>query len=226
MDRPLSNEAEQPSHLQFTQLMDRATSGDIDAQMDICHQYERQVRIVARVLLGTALRPHLDSMDLMQSVHKSLLMGLRNKRFDISSPEKLVALACTIVRRKVARKWRRHRRQVMFDSHSTTHDTLEATLHTLAPGGTTPMEKAALVESIQSLCEGLSDVERVMVQRRMEGFTTGEVATELNIHPVAIRVRWLRSEATPASCRRRFGLVVASRSWIRQDSEKYFRRGP
>ncbi len=68
--------------------MARATSGDIEAQSDICQQYERQVRIVARVLLGNALRPHLDSMDLMQSVHKSLLMGLRDNRFDISTPEK------------------------------------------------------------------------------------------------------------------------------------------
>ncbi len=103
-----------------------------------------------------------------------------------------MALACTIVRRKVARKWRTHRRQVTLDSHTTTHDTLEATLHTLTPGGATPMEKAALSESIQSLCEGLSEAERTMVQRRLEGFTTGEVAAELNIHPVAIRVRWLR----------------------------------
>lgn len=192
MNRPSSIEAVDSGDEQFAHLMAKATSGDIQAQTDICNQYERQVRIVARVLLGTALRPHLDSMDLMQSVHKSLLMGLRDKRFDISSPEKLIALACTIVRRKVARKWRTHRRQVMLDSHATTHDTLEATLHTLTPGGTTPMEKTALVESIQSLCEGLSEAERVMVQRRMEGFTTGEVAAELNIHPVAIRVRWLR----------------------------------
>ncbi|MCC6511984.1 MAG: sigma-70 family RNA polymerase sigma factor, partial [Pirellulaceae bacterium] len=190
MDRPSINETLDRDDEQFVHLMARATSGDIDAQTDICSQYERQVRIVARVLLGAALRPHLDSMDLMQSVHKSLLMGLRDKRFDVSSPEKLVSLACTIVRRKVARKWRINRRQIMLDTHATTHDTLEATLHTLTPGGTTPMEKAALTESIQSLCEGLSDVERVMVQRRMEGFTTGEVAAELKIHPVAIRVRW------------------------------------
>ncbi len=75
MNRPSTSESVDPGDEQFAHLMARATSGDIQAQDDICHQYERQVRIVARVLLGTALRPHLDSMDLMQSVHKSLLMG-------------------------------------------------------------------------------------------------------------------------------------------------------
>ena len=31
-----------------------------------------------------------------------------------------------------------------------------------------------------------------MLERRLDGFTTGEVAAELGIHPVAIRVRWSR----------------------------------
>src|SRR5439155_1823730 len=69
------------------------------------------VRIVARVLIGPALRPYLDSMDLVQSVHKSLMVGLRLDEFDLSAPENLLALATTMVRRKVARQWRRHRRQ-------------------------------------------------------------------------------------------------------------------
>ena len=92
--------------------MERAANGDSDAQRQICLQYERQVIIVARVLLGPLLRPHLDTVDVMQSVHRSMLVGLRDQKFDVSSPDKLIALACTIVRRKVARGWRKHRRQV------------------------------------------------------------------------------------------------------------------
>ena len=63
-------------------------------------------RIVAHFLLSRDLRPYLDSLDLVQSVHKSLLLGLRSDKFDISNPEKLVALALTMVRRKAARHWR------------------------------------------------------------------------------------------------------------------------
>ncbi len=54
MDRPLPEQTSPSSDEQFSQLMARATSGDIEAQSDICQQYERQVRIVARVLLGNA----------------------------------------------------------------------------------------------------------------------------------------------------------------------------
>ena len=31
-----------------------------------------------------------------------------------------------------------------------------------------------------------------MILRKLEGFTTGEVAAQLQLHPVAIRVRWSR----------------------------------
>src|SRR6186713_2758496 len=77
----------------------------------IVERYEPEVRMVARARLGAALRPHLDSLDLVQSVHRSLIVGLRAERFDISTPENLIALAMTIVRRKVARHWRKLKRQ-------------------------------------------------------------------------------------------------------------------
>ncbi len=90
----------------FSQLLHRARENDAEALASICQHYEPKLRIVARVLLGPALRPHLDSMDLVQSVHRTLMLGLRDDKYDVSSPEKLLALALTIVRRKVARHWR------------------------------------------------------------------------------------------------------------------------
>ena len=89
---------------EFTELLFLASQGNSEAREAICQRYERQVRIVARVLLGPQLRPHLDTTDVLQSVHRSVLVGLREQKFDISIPDKLVALACTMVRRKVAKK--------------------------------------------------------------------------------------------------------------------------
>src|SRR5437764_901881 len=97
--------------LEFEALLRRARGGDQVAQELLVRQYEAKVRIVARVLLGPALRPYLDSIDLVQSVHRSLIRGLRDDKFDASSPERLLALAVTMVRRKAARQWRRMRRQ-------------------------------------------------------------------------------------------------------------------
>src|SRR3989442_15562916 len=103
----------------FAALLIAGRRGDQTAALRLCQQYESKVRIVARVLLGPALRPYLDSIDLIQSVHRSLLLGLRQDKFDISSPDKLIALATTLVRRKVARQWRHLRRQQRMVSGTT-----------------------------------------------------------------------------------------------------------
>src|SRR5438876_1134986 len=101
--------AESPD--EFRTLLQRAKEGEPEALAQLTQRYEPQVRIVARVLLGPALRPFLDSIDLVQSVHRAFLLGLRQDQFSLSNPEKLVKLALTLVRRKVAHHWRRVRRQ-------------------------------------------------------------------------------------------------------------------
>ena len=148
--------------------------------------------IVARVLLGPLLRPHLDSVDIMQSVHRSLLVGLRDQKFDISSPERLVGLACTMVRRKVARNWRRHRRQIRWESPAVEQDSLIQTLHSLVQTEPGPASQAEYNDQVADLYKSLSNVERAMLEKRLEGYTTGEVAEQLNMNPIAIRVRWSR----------------------------------
>src|SRR5262245_10668681 len=104
------------SQTRFAELLSKGRGGDRAALALLAEEYEPQVRVVARAKLGTALRPYLDSMDLVQSVHRSLMLGLRDQRFEIDSPDGLVALALTIVRRKVARHWRRLRRQQRLDN--------------------------------------------------------------------------------------------------------------
>jgi RNA polymerase sigma factor (sigma-70 family) len=183
---PLSNN-------EFTELLSRAALGDAAAQETICKQYERQVRIVARVLLGPQLRNHLDSMDLLQSVHRSLLIGIKSDKFSIASSDKLVALACTIVRRKVARKWRKFRRQQRH-APTTSGDVAYLTqiLSSIANHHTDQVAIAEFNDQLENLCKNLHEIERKMLEMRLDGYTTNEVAEHLEMHPVAIRVRWTR----------------------------------
>jgi RNA polymerase sigma factor (sigma-70 family) len=186
----LAADAEHPvSPADFAALLQRAAH-DREAQEQLCQHYAPQVRIVARVLLGPALRPHFDSLDLVQSVHRSLLMGLQSDKFDISSPEKLIALATTMVRRKVARKWRRSRRQISAGSPNL--PTLADTLSSLSSTEADPAAAAEFNDQLQRLCENLSETERRMLELRLEGYTSGEVAQRLGLHAVALRVRCTR----------------------------------
>ncbi len=176
---------------EFAALLARAAEGDADALAALARQYEPKVRLVARVLLGPALRPYLDSVDLVQSVHKSLLLGLRRGRYDLSGPDKLVALALTLVRRKVARHWRHAQRQRRLDAGAAPFD-LSHALTSLSSPQPDPARAAQFNDQIRHLCAGLGDTERRLLEMRLQGYSPAEIARELGLSDVALRVRLTR----------------------------------
>jgi RNA polymerase sigma-70 factor (ECF subfamily) len=151
-------------------------------------EYEPKVRLVARVLLGPALRPYLDSVDLVQSVHRSLLLGLRQDKFSVAGPENLMALALTLVRRKVARQWRRAQRQRRPGDAGG----LAEILTSLSSPEADPARAAQFADQVRHLCDGLNEAERRLLDLRLQGHTPAEAARELGLSAVAFRVRQTR----------------------------------
>lgn len=176
---------------EFAALLERVRQGDQQAMTDLAHQYEGRVRLMARVLLGPALRPYLDSVDLVQSVHRSLLVGLRQNRLEVQSPEHLLALALTMVRRKVARVWRRGQRQQRLSSNLGTA-ALPDVLAALSSTRDDPAAAARFTDQVRQLCSGLSEADRQLLDLRVQGYSTAEIAQTLGIQPVALRVRLVR----------------------------------
>jgi RNA polymerase sigma factor (sigma-70 family) len=178
---------------EFADLMARAGRGDEDALAELSRQYEPKVRVVARVLLGPALRPYLDSVDLVQSVHKSLMLGLRRNQYDISDPDKLVALTLTMLRRKAARHWRRlQRQQRLSGAAAADSSTLADVLTSLSSSGSDPARDAEFRDQVRHVCRHLDETERRILELRSQDYTTAEVAEQVGISPVALRVRMTR----------------------------------
>jgi RNA polymerase sigma factor (sigma-70 family) len=171
----------------FAVLLAQARRGDAQALDELTRQYEPELRLVARVRLGPALRAYLDSADLVQSVHKSLLLGLRNDKFDISSPQKLVALAVVILQRKLARHWRREKRRQRPGPND-----LPQLLADLSSPQPDPARAAAYRDAVEHLCRHLDESERRMLLMRLGGHSTAEMASELGLQANALRVRLTR----------------------------------
>jgi len=176
----------------FAALLARARQHDEQAMDELCRQYEPRLRIVARVLLGPALRPLLDSMDLVQSVHRSLLTGIREEKLDISTPENLVALAVTLLRRKVARHWRRQQRQRRLNLGGSSLDLLPSLLADLAMSEPDPADIAQYHDQVEQLCRQLEPTERHILALRIDGYTTAEIAEQLGLNHITLRVRLTR----------------------------------
>jgi RNA polymerase sigma factor (sigma-70 family) len=173
----------------FAVLLARARAGDQAALVELARKYEPEVRIVAHVLLGPALRPHLDSMDLVQSVHRSLMLGLRNRKFDISSPEKLVALALTMVHRKVARHWRHLKKQQRPGPATPEGYDLFSSL--ISPQ-LDPARAVQLQDALEHLWHNLDQTEKRVIELRLEGCSTAEVGRRLELDADILRVRLSR----------------------------------
>jgi RNA polymerase sigma factor (sigma-70 family) len=168
----------------FSELLELARAGDEGALAEIAQRYEPEVRIVAHFLLSRDLRPYLDTLDLVQSVHRSLLLGLRRDKFDISSPARLVALALTMVRRKAARHWRHLQRQQRFDDVNVPA--------ALVGRDIDPAVAAQLQDALQHLWNNLDASERRIIELRLEGQSTAEVACALSLDADVLRVRLSR----------------------------------
>ena len=175
----------------FTELLARARQGDDQALQELVQEYEPEIRMVARRRLGPALRPYLDTLDVVQSVHKSLLLGLRQDRFDLSSPDKLVGLALVMVRRKVAHHWRHLQRQKRLEGGGPSGDVPDL-LVSLSSAEPDPARAAAVNDELRQLYAGLGPAERQMLEMSMQGFSTKEIADELGLDLNVLRVRMTR----------------------------------
>ncbi len=162
-----------PDNLQS--LSRRAAEGDPTAQSALCQAYEDEVRIVARVHLGTQLRPHLDSLDVTQSVHRCVLSGLMAGRFVVDNSRGLIALACLIARRKIAKQWRKHRRQVRLNS--TSDHNLEELIDNAGAEVTEPPDLDAqsrselALQQLSLIRDSVTPVERLLIDRKLAGKT-------------------------------------------------------
>lgn len=180
----------------FDELLAKARAGDEAALLELAQRYEPEVRAVARVRLGPALRPYLDTFDLVQSVHRSVMMGLRQNKFVFTGPEQLVALALTVVRRKVARQWRRAQRQVRpaAPAGDSTAD-LPALLRGLTDDTPGPADAVDARDAVDELCRGLDAPDRQLLELSAQGHRTSDIARQLGQNPDVLRVRLGRLKA-------------------------------
>lgn len=174
---------------EFQELLARARTGDPDALAAIAREYEQEVLTVARLRLGPALRPYLDSVDLVQSVHRSLMIGLRDDKFTLRSAGDLVALAVTIVRRKAARHWQRVRRQQRDSHHGDTGEPLPDLLLNLTEPTADPAAAAATRDLLEQVCGQLDATERQVFERHLEGYSTAEIARLYGLNADVLRVK-------------------------------------
>lgn len=171
---------------EFQALLQQAMRGDSVAMTTLIERYEPQIRVVVRARLGAPLKRHLDSVDVLQSVHRSLIVGLQRGQFKIESVDKLVALAATIAQRKIAQHWR----------HAQSEAAHVASCERLGqPHEPNPGELLAAKEQTDEILDRLGPLDRQVLELRLRGHNTAEAARILGLEANVVRVRLSRLRA-------------------------------
>ena len=171
-------------------LLLRVRNGDEDALTLVLQHYEPRIRTAARVLLSSLMRPQMDSLDLVQSVHRVLLPVLREGKYEVSDLDQLVALAITLIRRKIARNWRRMRREIELQTQAREQGTMPGAALSSPPAD--PAEEAQLKDLLQHLLAHMDEKDRKLVELRLEGHSTAEIAAQMGCNSHALRARLSR----------------------------------
>ena len=130
-------------------------------------------------------------MDLVQSVHRTVFLGMKGNRFHFDSPGQFIALITTLVRRKTAKQWRKHRRQ-QRQSGSASGDFDPAEVLIASRADLHPGDEVAMRDQLHVILEQLDETDRRLVELRLEGYSTAEAARMLNLDPDSMRVRLSR----------------------------------
>jgi RNA polymerase sigma-70 factor (ECF subfamily) len=192
LDRPQAKElavANTPdTSPELAALLKQVQEGDESALAQLVERYANVLRRAAHGLLGPALRSHLDSLDVVQSVHRILLLSLRENKLEFASPDQLLALALTLIRRRVARHWRHLKHEAATGSEATP----DAPGKEVALADTTeadPAENLQFTEEVNRLMSVLDEVDRHLLALRLQGYSTADVARELGVDARFLRVR-------------------------------------
>jgi RNA polymerase sigma-70 factor (ECF subfamily) len=173
------------SQAEFADLIVRVRNDDGAALAELMGLYEPEIRRTAHFCLGDTLRPFLDSMDLVQSVHRSVLAGIRHNKLEFSGPDNLIRLVVSMVHRKVAEQWRRPEASRPMHAGSLN---LEETLVSLSSSGCDPARVVETRDLVLHILRDLNDIERRLLELRLQNYSTPEAAEEMHLDPAYLRV--------------------------------------
>lgn len=178
--------------LSYEQLVARAKSGDEQAVVDLVELCGADIRRTARALLGPLLRPYVDTVDVAQSVQLAIVMGLRDDTLDIADSHKLTALATRMVQRKVADHWRRISRRNRLLSAGIDRGDLVALLSSACSRADDPAAIAEFNDQLEHLLSGLDERQRQVLELRLLGYSTSDVANALGLDADVLRAQLSR----------------------------------
>lgn len=164
------------------ELLARWQAGDEQAAQTLFVRYFARLYGLVRAHLQQRSSARFDADDVVQSAFGSFFRGARDGQFVLQRAGDLWNLLAAIALHKIQHQFERHtagKRAVQREQLSGMLDeVLQGDLSPLARDPS-PQDAAMLIDELEHLLSPLSEIQRQIVEMRLDGFTLDEIAVEV-----------------------------------------------
>jgi RNA polymerase sigma-70 factor (ECF subfamily) len=165
----------------FRILIQQAIAGEDDAAAQIVENHTDALVRVARQRIGNKLGQRVDAEDVLQSVYRSFFGRLQEGQYELQTGRDLWNLLVRMTLNKICRQATYHQRQKrdMGQEQVAGQSSVEVPLANLARGDEPdPQDAVLLVETVEKLMNSLKPEDRPIIELRLQGYKTPEIAQQ------------------------------------------------
>ena len=183
----------------FDQLRAGLQGGDADSARTLFTRFASRLVALARSRMDARVKQKVDPEDVVQSVYKSFLMRAADGRFEFDNWDSLWTILAVITLRKCGHRveyFRAACRDVRREQAPAANSDESISSFEAIAREPEPTEAAELTETLERVMQQLDDREQQMFMVRLQGYSTAEIAaqvqrTDRTVRLVLERVRKL-----------------------------------
>jgi RNA polymerase sigma factor (sigma-70 family) len=169
-------------------LIARCREGSQDAARVLVDSYVERLLPLARRRISQRLASRVDAEDIVQSVFRTFFSRLKNDKFEIANQDDLFRLLVRITVHKTLRQVAHHKAAKRDPNLETAQgESSQEQLLQILAGEPTPEEAVTFLDQLEHFMLQMPEMDRKILELRMEGYSTEEIAQKLGSYDRKIR---------------------------------------
>ena len=169
-------------------LVERCRTGSESAATELFNRYVSRLLGVARRRIGERMNSRLDPEDVVQSVFRTFFTRLKNDQFEFADDDDLSKLLVSITLHKTLRQIAYHRAARRDPGHEAPQGELtQQDIMQVMTKEPTPVTVVTFIDQLDHFLGRLSQEEQQILTLRLQGYSTDEIATQINSYDRKVR---------------------------------------
>ncbi len=169
-------------------LIERCRRGEQDAARELFDAYVNRLLPLARRRISQRLTSRVDAEDIVQSVFRTFFARLKDDRFTLADQDDLFRLLVRITVHKTLRQVAHHKAAKRDPSQELPQsEAAQEQLLQLLTTEPTPDAAVMFIDQLEHFMGQLPETDRRILELRMQGFSTDEIAKKLNSYDRKVR---------------------------------------